>query len=152
MSPPNHATLGIHLGLPVAEMLSVFEPSATSYSRRINDQWNTAGLKDTAGYPTATSHYGMHMVAWHLPLALSQQQANLPNGTLSFAPRLPAPYSLPVLLPGVLGVLRSTRAGEYAVWLTVGELDLQRLAVDGRAAPNTGPSLRLVAGAPPVVW
>ena len=92
------------------------------------------------------------MVAWHLPLALSQQQADLPNGTLSFAPRLPAPYSLPVLLPGVLGVVHSPRPGEYAVWLTVGELDLQLLSVDGRAAPKTGPGLRLAAGAPPVVW
>jgi non-lysosomal glucosylceramidase len=73
MAPPNHATLGLHLGQHVDEMLAVFEPSATSYSRRINDQWNTAGLKDTTGYPTATSHYGMHMVAWHIPLALSGQ-------------------------------------------------------------------------------
>ena len=56
MPPANHATLGIHLGMPVAEMLAVHEPSVTSYSRRINDQWNVAGLKDTAGYPTATSH------------------------------------------------------------------------------------------------
>ena len=38
MAPPNHASLGIHLGLPVDEMLAVFEPSATSWSKRINNQ------------------------------------------------------------------------------------------------------------------
>jgi non-lysosomal glucosylceramidase len=150
MAPPNHATLGLHLGQPVAEMLAVFEPSATSYSRRINDQWNIAGLKDTAGYPTATSHFGMHMVSWHIALALSGQQANLPNGSLVFFPRLRAPYSLPVLLPGVLGVLASARAGRCTLRLTVGELQLAMLAVDDRAAP--GLSVRLVAGGPAVVW
>jgi non-lysosomal glucosylceramidase len=41
MAPPNHATLGLHLGLPLGEMLRVFEGSATSYSRRINDQVRT---------------------------------------------------------------------------------------------------------------
>ena len=71
MSNPNHASLGIPMGQPVVEMLSVFEGSATSYSRRFNDQWDTAGLKDAAGNPTCTSHYGMHMVAWHIPLAVS---------------------------------------------------------------------------------
>ncbi len=149
MAPPNHATLGLHLGQPVDEMLAVFESSATSYSRRINDQWNTAGLKDTAGYPTATSHYGMHMVAWHIPLALSGQQANLPNSSLVFAPRLQAPYSLPLLLPGVFGVLSSTTAGKYSVRLTVGELKLEHLAVDGHAAPA---AVWLVAGGPPLAW
>ena len=40
MAPPNHASLGIHLGLDVQEMLAVFEPSATSWSQRINNQWS----------------------------------------------------------------------------------------------------------------
>ena len=69
--------------LDVQEMLAVFEPSATSWSQRINNQWSvfvptalpdllggdaslalclrdTAGIKDTSGYGTVTSHYGMH--------------------------------------------------------------------------------------------
>jgi hypothetical protein len=57
MAPPNHASLGIHLGQPVADMLAVFEPSATSWSKRLNNQWDTAGIKDTSGYGTVTSHY-----------------------------------------------------------------------------------------------
>ena len=45
MSNPNHASLGIQMGQPVDEMLSVFEGSATSYSRRFNDQcW--VGIRD----------------------------------------------------------------------------------------------------------
>ena len=149
MPPANHATLGLHLGLPLDQMLAVFEGSATSYSRRINDQWNVAGLKDTAGNPIVTSHYGMHLVAWHIPLAISGQQANLPNGTLSFAPKLKAPYSLPVVLPGVFGSLSSPSTGRYALHLTVGALTLTSLSVDGNTAP--GP-VHLTADSGPVQW
>ena len=58
MANPNHATLGLHLGLDADEMLGVFQPSATSWSQRINNQWDTAGIKDTDGYGTVSSHYG----------------------------------------------------------------------------------------------
>jgi hypothetical protein len=51
----------------------------------INDQWNTAGIASDEGQPYITSHYGFHMVEWHLILALSGQQADLPKGTLSFS-------------------------------------------------------------------
>jgi hypothetical protein len=119
----------------------VFKPSATSWSRRINNQWDTAGIKDTSGYGTVTSHCelaafapsdhdnscllhslrsrclmkcvhlthrptrchigaltvsvhplpvdrdiiswpdGMHIVAWHLPLAISGKD---PTSTFPF--------------------------------------------------------------------
>lgn len=61
---PNHATVAIRSGESPATALSNFKKSATSWSERINDQWNTAGIKDTDGYPTVTSHYGFHMVSW----------------------------------------------------------------------------------------
>ena len=96
-----------------------------------------------------TSHYGMHMVAWHIPLAISGQQAHLPNGSLTFAPKVKAPYKLPVMLPGVLGVLSSPAQGTYSMGLTVGELCLSLLEVDGKAAPGL---VRLVAGGPAVEW
>ena len=101
--PPNHATLGLRTGEPPATALANFQRSATSWSQRINDQWNTAGIKDTDGYPTVTSHYGFHMVSWHIVLAMSGQLADLSlptNRSLSFEPRLPAPFSLPLMLPG----------------------------------------------------
>ncbi|CAF1690106.1 unnamed protein product, partial [Adineta ricciae] len=42
----------------------------------LNDQWNTHGIYAADGYgvggkPWITSHYGFHMVFWHLPFALS---------------------------------------------------------------------------------
>ena len=57
-------------------------------------KWNIAGLKDTRGYPTATSHYGMHMAAWHIPLAVYKIRI----GSLD---RLIEPGSVP-LLDGLL--------------------------------------------------
>ena len=78
-------------------------------------------------------------------------QANLPNGSLTFAPRMEAPYDLPLLLPGVLGVLSSAAAGKYSARLTVGSLELRHLAVDGHATLGA-PMVRLTAGGPPVVW
>ena len=46
---PNHATVAIRTGVPPATALEDFRKSATSWSQRINDQWNTAGIKDTDG-------------------------------------------------------------------------------------------------------
>lgn len=109
MASYNQATLQLYLGGTVADSLSTYKASATSWSRRINDQWATAGLKDTAGYPTCTTHYGYHMISWHTPLALSGQQANMAEGnsSLFFTPRVPRPFVLPVLLPGVIGLLEA---------------------------------------------
>jgi hypothetical protein len=47
---PNHATLSIHAGEAPATALTNFHASATSWSERVNDQWNTAGIKDSDGY------------------------------------------------------------------------------------------------------
>eukprot|EP00035_Acanthoeca_spectabilis_P015534 m.310465 g.310465 ORF g.310465 m.310465 type:complete len:540 (-) comp16380_c0_seq1:162-1781(-) len=151
---PNQATLALRSGAqPPAEALENFRKSATSWSERINDQWNTAGIKDTDGYPTVTSHYGFHMVSWHVPLALSGQLADLSakgNRSLTFAPAVDPPYSLPLMLPGVLGVLASAAEGEYRVSLTVGAVELDLLSVDGHPAP--GGAVSLVAGGPAVAW
>ena len=149
--PPNHATLSIRTGQAPATALDNFHKSATSWSERVNDQWNTAGIKDTDGYPTVTSHYGFHMVSWHIPLAITGQIADLSNPsnrTLTFAPALSAPYTLPILLPGVLGTLSSPSAGKFLVELSVGEVMLHVLAVDGHRAPG---DVNLRVGSP-VSW
>ena len=129
-------------------MLAVFETSATSWSKRLNNQWDTAGIKDTSGYGTVTSHYGMHMVAWHIPIAISGQQAALHNGSLTFAPKVKPPFVLPVFMPGVLGSLSATAGGSYTLALTVGELELDVLAVAGKAAPGR---VRVAVGKP-ITW
>ena len=53
---PNHATLALRTGEAPATALANFKKSTTSWSERLNDQWNTAGIKDSDGYPTVTSH------------------------------------------------------------------------------------------------
>lgn len=51
-----------------------------------------------------------HMVEWHLILALSGQQANLPAGSLvfDFADKTLTSGSYPVILPGVLGTIEAS--------------------------------------------
>ena len=96
------------------------------------------------------------MTAWHIPLALSRQQASRggANASLTFSPRLPCPYSLPVFLPGVLGTLTcvaGAASGETAVLeLTAGgALELDHLAVSGKAYPRL--PVKLQVGSP-VSW
>ena len=185
----------------------MFKPSATSWSRRINNQWDTAGIKDTSGYGTVTSHCellhsllqtlttpvyctacahapscvhltywstrcplgayclraircrltaimsdGMHIVAWHVPLAISGQRTELDKASLSFAPKVKTPFVLPIFMPGVLGTLNVTTGGQITVALTVGELSLEVLAVGASAAPvEADGRIRLAVGKP-VTW
>merc|ERR1711998_131027 len=104
--------------------------SLTNWRDGLKDLWNVAGIADqSSGLPSITSHYGYFMTAWHLPLAISGQQADLPKGTLAFTPKIASPYSLPLLLPGVSGLLRSPKDLSYEVELTVGSLELASLEV-----------------------
>lgn len=137
MGSYTNGALALYLGKPPADALHHYKAAATSWSERVRDQWNTAGIKDTAGYPTITSHYGYHMISWHALLALSGQVASLipGNASLAFAPRVPRPFTLPVLLPGVIGLLVAD-AGSNAT-LTVSNitslesLTLDRVVLDG---------------------
>ena len=112
MATYDTVTLQLHRGASWPGALELAKGTGTSYAQRLNDQWNVAGIKDTEGFPTITSHYGYHMVAWHLIFAASGQHARLdhPAGArLSFAPRPAcsgAGFVLPVLLPGWTGTLR----------------------------------------------
>ena len=156
---PNHATVAIRSGEAPATALENFRKSATSWSERVNDQWNTAGIKDTDGYPTVTSHYGFHMVSWHVPLAISGQLADLSSPaarSLTFAPAVSAPFSLPLMLPGVLGTVSAKQdpgsnppTCTYVVALTIGALELDTLSVHGAKA--TGATTSLIAGGAPAI-
>jgi len=158
MGTYNQAALMIRRSLDadrakVQQILDFAAGTGTSYSNRLNDQWNIAGIKSNDGYPTVTSHYGYHMTAWHIPLALSGQQARLhphqnsqKNQThLSFSPKLPCDiegYVLPLYLPGVLGTLSCQDYGgsagqQAAVELTVGSLRVDILSVDGVSYPTS---------------
>ena len=146
MATYDTVTLQLHRGASWPGALELARGTGTSYAQRLNDQWNVAGIKDTEGFPTITSHYGYHMVAWHLIFAASGQQARLdhPDGAhLSFAPRPAcsgAGFVLPVLLPGRTGTLRcapaASPASDATVQLTLelatgAPLDLVQLAVRG---------------------
>lgn len=110
-------------------------------------------IADGAAARSATD--GMHMVLWHLPLALSGQLADLtraPNRSLTFEPKLACPFTLPVLLPRALGALEC--AADRTVTLrftrTRPGLVVDHLAVAGVAYPKL--PVALDAGAPPLVW
>ena len=84
------------------------------------------------------------MTAWHLPYALSGQNANLPKGSLTFSPKVDTAkaWSLPFFFPGVMGTISQTSGRGYTLAVKIGRLKLTHLAVDGA---NTGP-VDLVAG------
>lgn len=76
--------------------------------------------------------------------------SNPKNRSLTFVPSLTPPYSLPIMLPGVLGTVSSSAAGKYSVELTIGSIDLDLLSVDGHAAP--GATVHLSSTTGPVTW
>jgi non-lysosomal glucosylceramidase len=138
MATYDHAALAIHRGTMSAyDALAFAEGSGTSYSNRLNDQWNIAGIKSNDGYPSITSHYGYHMTSWHLVFALTGQVADLSakSPRLTFSPKMSCEYVLPVLLPGVLGRL-SCKAGNYSLYLTAGSLTIADLSVAGSSYPQ----------------
>ena len=69
------------------------------------------------------------MTMWHSVGALTGQLFDAPAGNLSFAPRLPPPYTLPVLLPGKILTLSQQRAHGPFTLRFEGGTPLMRLAV-----------------------
>lgn len=155
MATHDWAVLNIHASdAPdaVPQALEYSRRSAVAWSEVINDQWNTAGISDTSGYPTVTSHYGYHMTSWHIPLALSGQKASLlPEASLTFSPKIGAPFSLPVYLPGVLGTLSCTSTS-FTLALTAGSLRLKVLSVGSSKYPVPSGGFVEVRVSSPVTW
>ena len=133
-------------------ILEMSKGTGTSYSQRINDQWNVAGIKTNDGFPSITSHYGYHMVAWHTLFAVTGQVVDLSgtNKSVSFDPLFStcsasgSGYAFPVLLPGVVGTLHcrttsftgGSAGAVYTLLLSKGELaGVSTLAVSGVRYP-----------------
>jgi non-lysosomal glucosylceramidase len=133
MGSPNWASLNIHLGAySVDGALEQPAKSLRNWRDGLKDLWNVAGIADKGtGLPSITSHYGYYMSAWHLPLAISGQQADLPGGSLSFSPKVASPYALPLFLPGVVGLIRSAHDLNFELELFSGSLVLSSLEVKG---------------------
>ena len=109
------------------------------WSSVFHDDWNVPGILGGIGYGVSgqsfiTSHYGFYMSSWHIVMGLSGQCANVTEKSLTFAPRLDPPYSLPVILPAVWGYLQADinhgdASVSYTVGLEFGSLELSYLAV-----------------------
>lgn len=77
------------------------------------------------------------MVMWHLIPALVGQFYDAPSKTLHFAPKMPAPFELPVLVPGSILTLSASAEGIYELKLLTGvPLQLANLTVGSTAAPG----------------
>ena len=104
------------------------------------------------GQPWCTSHYGFHIVAWHIVYALTGQVWDGVAGVLTFAPAVAAPFELPALVPGAAGLLTASVSSDasasttYTLMVTVGTLHLTRLAVAGAAYPIGASGITLSSG------
>jgi non-lysosomal glucosylceramidase len=155
---PDWAALQISLGqdgvgLPSA--LAMAEKELDHYRVNLRDQWNIHGLTANDGYgvdgqPWCTAHYGFHMPLWHIPFAMSGQIFSAVTKTLTFAPTAPdlqCNYTLPVMVPGAVGLLTcgkpSAERYDWQLTVTLGSLDLNVLGIisngAGPGAMHDGP-------------
>ena len=74
-------------------------------------------------------HHGRQNIFWSIPLALSGQQYDADEKTLSFDPKAGAPASLPWFIPGANGIVRRLDKGTYQVTVFSGELKLAQLQI-----------------------
>ena len=79
------------------------------------------------------------MVLWHLPFALSGQTwSGLNGGTLSFAPKVPAPFKVTWMVPGAAGIFSSVGGKEYELVATMGSVAVSHLTVFGKHCAASG--------------
>lgn len=161
MGNPNWATINLNLKQDPLQCLDVADQSLNRWRMVLNDQWNVAGIMGGLGYkadgqPYVTSHYGYFMSSWHIVFALSGQDADLPNGMLTFDPKVKEDeFTLPVLLPGVLGSISQKKVHRtymYTFQLTFGTLKLSTLSV-GESKYNIPPGQHIMfMPNKPVTW
>ncbi|CAF2576069.1 unnamed protein product [Rotaria sp. Silwood2] len=94
------SVLNLWFNMDLDSALIQSEKGLNHVRQTLNDQWNTHGLYAGDGYgiggkPWVTSHYGFHMVLWHLPFAITGQYTDLSKGILLFSPKLRSPFILP---------------------------------------------------------
>ncbi|CAF2990139.1 unnamed protein product [Rotaria sp. Silwood2] len=76
------SVLNLWFNMDLDSALIQSEKGLNHVRQTLNDQWNTHGLYAGDGYgiggkPWVTSHYGFHMVLWHLPFAITGQYTDL---------------------------------------------------------------------------
>lgn len=131
--------------LPPAQLAAALAPTQAqlvNYRDRLRDLWNIVGITSPAdwgtdealhGMPYVTSHYGFVMTDYYLLPGLSGQATDIPNGSLTFTPVFPCPFTVPLLLAGTTGTV-SCQGGTYTVTIAFGSLTLPAggLVVNGR--------------------
>jgi hypothetical protein len=124
------AALMIYLDGDVDEALAMAKKSYDMYATKCRDPWD---IKDVYakrdGYPCCNSHYGRQNIFWSIPMALSGQQYDAAEKTLSFNPKADAPASLPWFIPGANGTVTRLDKGIYEVTVLSGKLKLAQLQV-----------------------
>ena len=144
MGNSNWATLSLWRGGDVEEALAVANQTLGWWRSGLNDMWNIVALHGGLGYgeegqPLANSHYGYHMVTWHMLYALSGQYYSAPDDALQFAPCLQPPYELPVLVPATAATLACT-AKRCTLRVVAGlPLRLAKLSVASRSSSSSPP-------------
>lgn len=157
MANLNWATLSLWRGGNVDAALSVANTTLSWWRDGLKDMWNVVALHGGLGYglegqPLANSHYGYHMVVWHLVFALSGQRYSAPDAVLRLAPRLLPPYELPVLVPGSAARLTCDAQRMCRLKVVAGlPLRLSTVSVDG-AEPQRGVLPRTLAKGESLVW
>jgi len=131
---------GSGLRLLFAELYSsVTQPLALAHRIIMDICRNVAGITLNDGMSSITSHYGYHMTNWHIVKALSGQRLDLSGAgprTMTFSPKVPCPYSYPVLLPSRLATIACAE-NTYSLTLMSGDsLTLDILSVAGRPYPK----------------
>jgi len=149
---PDWTVLQLHLGMNPKNALEQVSKSLDNYRTTLRDQWNVHGLTSSKSYgldglPWATSHYTLHLLVWHVPMALTRQFYFAPNGTLTFDPTFEPPYWLPFYTPTSMGHIEceQRKDGEnyveivYKLEVSSGSLELNHLSISGTKYTAPGP-------------
>ena len=136
-------------GVGLEGALAMAEKELDHYRTGLRDQWNVHGLYANDGYgvdgqPWCTAHYGFHMPLWFIPFAMTGQLYSAVDQSLSFEPKVPCSYAVPVLTAGAVGTLscaKGTGAGgaspSFTLLVTAGSLELHSLAASGVRCPSS---------------
>ena len=124
---PDWAALQVALGSDGAGMdvaMEMAQRELDHYRTGLRDQWNVHGLYANDGYgldgqPWCTAHYGFHMPLWFIPYAMTGQLYSAVDQSLSFAPKVPCSYRLPLLSTGAVGTLTCSDAGNAGLVTTL---------------------------------
>jgi len=154
MANPNWASLSLRRGGDPHKALSVVNKTFGWVRDALADQWNVVAVYGGLGYgaeglPAANSHYGYHLVAWHLLFALTGQVYSARSRSLTFAPALRGRFELPVLVPAVAATLSRGSDGECTLAVAAAgsaSLVLRTLSVDGVAPPAGALPIKLAPG------